>query len=341
MRVNKGEFLQVLESVQPGLTTRDVLEQSACFAFKDGHVYTFNDEVSCRRESPIKIEGAVQALPLLAVLRKMPEEEIDLEIEDGEFLVKGKRKKRVAGIQMQSEVKLAYDKVDMPEEWKKLPEDFSDAIWTAQQCVGKDESQYENTCVHLTRKFIEACDCLQAIRYKIKTPIEVPILVRGASIRHIHALGMTEMAETEQWIHFQNPSGLIVSCRRDVQDYESLDSILSQENAHPITLPKGLAEASDRAEIFSSENVDENEVVVELRPGKLRVMGQGVSGWYKEVKTIKYDGDPVEFLISPKLLIEITKQHNDCTISADKLRVDTGKFVYVAALGKIEENGKE
>jgi hypothetical protein len=60
----------VLKAVEPGLSQRDVVEQSSCFVFKNGYVYTYNTEVFCRHPYRVNFEGAVSR-DLLA----SPEEE--------------------------------------------------------------------------------------------------------------------------------------------------------------------------------------------------------------------------------------------------------------------------
>lgn len=335
IRVNRADLLQRLETVQAGLSPKDIVEQSSSFVFLDGHVVTYNDETACRTASPLgkKFKGAVAAAPLLAILRKLPEDEVELEAADGELVVSGKRRK--AGIRMDAEIHLPVDKVDYPEEWKPLHEDFTDAVSLVQECATKDESQFTLTCVHVHPKWVEACDNYQMTRFKLKTGVSGPTLVKRESIKHIIDLGMTELGETENWIHFRNPNGLTVSCRRYMEEYPDLVPFLSGEGGHPATLPKGLVEAAENAEIFSSENVDDNKVTIELKPGKLHISGQGVSGWYSEVKKLAYDGERMEFTISPSLLKEITKRHNDCEINGSTLKVDGGKFIYVTCLGKV------
>jgi hypothetical protein len=67
-QVNREVLLQQLESVQAGLSSREIIEQSSCFVFKDGNVVTFNDEVSCSRPCELgSFTGAVQAAPLLSI----------------------------------------------------------------------------------------------------------------------------------------------------------------------------------------------------------------------------------------------------------------------------------
>jgi DNA polymerase III sliding clamp (beta) subunit (PCNA family) len=311
-RINREEFLRNLESVEPGLSPREILEQSSCFIFQKGWIKTFNDEVACKIKSPLKLEGAVQAAPLLAILRKLEEEEIEVSAADGEIVVKGK--KRSAGIRMEADIQLPVENVENPGEWNKLHSDFADAVELVSQCAGRDESTFVLTCIHLHPKWIEACNDVQSTRYRIPTGVKEAILIRSKSLQHITPLGMTEFSETDTWIHFRNPSGLVLSCRRMVEAYPSLKKLFQMEGT-PFVLPKRLAEAAENAAIFSAENPDDDEVTVTLKSGKLRVEGRGASGWYRETKKVKYDGEPLAFMAPPKLLVELTKRYNDCFIS--------------------------
>lgn len=336
MKINRESLLGQLEAVQPGLApaAKETVDQSSCFVFKDKRVLTYNDEIACSIAADLELEGAVKAAPLLALLRKMTEDDVEIEATDGELLVGGRKRK--AGITLEKEILLPLDAVDLPEKWRKLPEDFLDAVSIVQQCAGRDESQFSLTCLNIAPEWIEACDNFQLTRYDIATGAKASVLIRQSSIKHVVGLGVTRMSETESWVHFKNRTGLVISCRRYVEDYPDLAAFLAVKGKKT-KLPKGLAEATEKAEIFSSENVENNQVSVTLKSGKLHLRGQGVSGWYSETKNINYDGEPLSFMIAPKLLAEITKRHNECEITQDRLKVDGGNFSYVTVLGKVEE----
>ena len=114
MKVNREQLLNQLEAVLPGLSTRELIEQSSCFVFKDGKVLTFNDEIACVQTCKIGIEGAVPAMPIVNLLRKMVEEEITiLPVNDGKGLrIKGKRKQ--ATIPMEAEIQLPIEAWEKP-----------------------------------------------------------------------------------------------------------------------------------------------------------------------------------------------------------------------------------
>lgn len=337
MRVNREDLLNELESVRPGLSPKEIIEQSSCFVFSEGTVMTYNDEVACTRKCSLDVEGAVQADPLIAMLQKFPNDEIDISVGDGELTLKAGR--RSSGIRMEQQILLPIDTVEKPRTWKPLDPEFAEAIDIVSRCASTDQSQFSLTCVHVNPNFVEACDNYQLSRFPITNPVEQPCLVRVESIKHIIDMGMTKFSETDAWIHFRNKSRLRISCRRSLETYPNFNKFLKVTGT-PTTLPKGLGQATDMAEVFSSENADNNQVLVELSPekgGRLRVHGEGVSGWYKEAKKLKYTGKPLKFRIDPKLLIEITERHNDCEISSKHLIVNGGRFKYCTCLGKADE----
>lgn len=340
MKINREVFLKALEAVSPGLSAREVIEQSSCFVFKGGNIYTFNDEVLCTIKSPIEnITCAVPAKQMLDLLGKIKEDEVEVELKDDkdgqQFMIKGNQKR--AGVRIETNVLLPVENVDVPDSWNKLHDDFCEAIGTVKSCASSDEQQFLLTCVHIHPEFVEACDRLQIARYPVKTGVEKSTLVRAESIGKILSGGVIEMAETKNWIHFRNAVGLIISCRRFMDDYRSLDAFLSSKETTKVTLPGGLDEIVSRAEVFSGENSIGNYVIVELRGDVIDFKGEGASGWYQERKKISYEGTPIKFCVAPKLLVAVSKKSNDCHIGTGRLLIDTGKFVYVTCTSDPDE----
>jgi hypothetical protein len=216
LNINRADLLQRLESVQPGLSNTDILEQSSSFVFRKSKVVTFNGEIVCKAHSglPLQVEGAVTAGQLLNLFRSLPEEIVQVRFTGKEMVILGKG--RGAKVRMDAELSLPTKNVEWPKpgDWKELSPKFNEAITIVQECAGKDQSQFAMTCVHLTPKYVEACDNFQLTRYRVKTPLSKNILVRKDSIKHIPMLSMTEIAETYDWVHFRNPGGVQVGIKR-------------------------------------------------------------------------------------------------------------------------------
>ncbi len=276
------------------------------------------------------VVGAVPSGPLLSLLSKLSEDDLDIDITEQEFLVKGKGRR--ASIRMEVEIAQSMSSVDMPEEWTDLHPDFAEAVDITQACASREDSSFVRTCIHVATDRLESCDNAQMAYYPIDTGLEESCLIRRTALVPMIGLGMTEIGVTRAWMHFRNPDGLVMSCRKWVEDFEDLSEVLVVENGEPATLPPGLADAVGKAEIFSAESIDSNQVRIELRKNKLKIRGEGAAGWYEERKDIQYDGQPLVFQISPKLLIEITNRTNECVVAPGRLKIDAGKFTYIVCL---------
>lgn len=333
MMVNREKLLAAFEAVSPGLSARELIEQSSCFVFQNGKLATFNDEIACSIESPIKdVVGAVVAKPLVELLSKLSEEELDITVSEGKFKVKGKGRR--AEVVMDTEVSLPVGSVETPTTWVKLEADFLEGLSIVQAVAATTkDANFNLTCIHIHPDWLEACDNFQAARYPVKTGVGKSCLVRQTAVKNVPSLGMVEMAEGDSWLHFRNAAGLVMSCRRWQEAYEDLGPIFDCDGS-PATLPGGLAEAVDKAKIFSSENTENDQVFVKMKDGKLLIRGEGSSGKFEEQKSVKFDGD-ISFLIAPKLLVEITKRTNDCIVGQGRLKIETGRFSYVSCLGAV------
>lgn len=330
--VNREELLNELESVQSGLSPKEIIEQSSCYVFEDGFVMTYNDEVACSRECCLKITGAIPAKEFTSILHKLKEDTIKVEEKENEIIIHGKRRR--VGIVKEAEVLLPIKSIDRPEKWKKLDPEFSDAIKLVKKCVSKNEDQFALTCIHITPDHIESCDNFQIARFAVPTKIKKPLLVKQSGLSQVAVLDMTKFSITDSWIHFKNPTELVISCRIYLEDFPELDDILELDGSS-VTLPKGLGDAADKASVFASDSLDDSQVLINLKTNKLMIKGSGASGWFKENKSIKYSGPDIKFLIAPDLLIEITKNYNDCLITDSRLMVDGGKFKYATCLGAV------
>jgi hypothetical protein len=331
--IERKELLSQLDIISPGLAPRDIVEQSSCVVFKDGYVMTFNDEIACRMKTDLKLEGAIQASTLIETLRKMTEETIQVEVLDNEIIIHGKRRK--IGIGRESTILLPIDTLDTPDGWDDLPEQFSDAVDMVLPCCGRDEQKFNLTCIHLFRKGVDASDNYQYGHYRMKMPLEEDALIRSSSMKHVVPMGVTEIALTQSWVHFRNSRGLVISCRRWSDEWQDYSAFITQEGV-AAKFPKALGKAAELAAGISSQNVDNNQVTVSIRRGKLKLRAEGTGCWSEEFKKVEYDGPDVRFQIDPGLLQRICNDHNNLEINERVIIVRSNRYTYVTCLGEVE-----
>lgn len=330
MKTDRKKLLACLEAVAPGIVDKAVVAQSDCVVFTDEWLCTFNDEVCCHVANPVPgLAGAVRADKSLALMRKLTEDVVDLEVAEGHLIVKGKGRK--SGIRMEEDVILPVESVGVPENWSPLHEDFSEGVGIVQHCAGRDESRFVLTCIHIHPEWVVAADGNQVCRYPMKTGFEKEFLVRRDSLRHVVGMKATEFCETDEWVHFRNESGAILSCRRIMEQYPEAASGVFKIDGEPVVLPEGLGEAVVKAGIFTGDEFVDF-VTVGLEKDRLRLEGRGSSGWYREMLPVEYSGEPVKFQVVPSLLLEIVKRSRECEISARMLKVTTDNFIFACGL---------
>lgn len=332
MKVSREALLSTLDLVSPGIAAREVFDQCDCYAFtKEGNVVTFNDEVACIQKSPIKIKGAIHGNTLRSILQKMDEETVDIEVDKQNLSIIGNRKRM--SIRMERKILLPLKHLDVPKKWNPLPENFGDAVQFVKDCAGKDESKPALTCIHVTSTLVEAFDNEQYACFmtKIKS-LKRGVLIRAMALSHVSDLAVTEYSLTNAWMHFRNPSGLIFSCRRINKKYENCGK-LRQIKGTRIKLKNNLEKAAERAEVFSINGPDDNQILVEINNKGVTVSGSGAHGEYRETHKMPYKGKPLQFMIAPSMLTKLLKQQQyDCEIIPTALKVEGTASIYITSL---------
>jgi len=179
--MNKTNLQTALEIVKPGLAGKEMIEQSTSFAFMEGRVVTYNDEISISHPiEGLKINGAVQAEELYELLSKLKKDEIEITTKGNEIILKSGRTK--AGLTLQQEIKLPLEEIGELGKWKPLPEDFLKHIKFAMAACSRDMSRPVLTCVHVSKDgIIEGSDSFRIARCQLKTEMPVKTFLLPAS----------------------------------------------------------------------------------------------------------------------------------------------------------------
>lgn len=341
MKVQVASVVDSLKKVQPGLSTKELIEQSDSFLFRKGRVFTFDGEVSVSTKSPFvdEFEGGVKAEPLLQLFDRLKDEEVEVGQEEGSLVIVGKKSK--AGLPIESEVKLQTPKP--PKEWEKMDgPDFVEAVKLAEPAASDNFSRPILTCLHMTPKFIEACDnfrMTRALRSKHGTSElcfsaeSARTLIRGFEPT---ALGLGGQKE-EPWVHFRCKGDVLFSCRRVTGNYPDLTAKLMKVDGETLTLkPKATKAALHRAQVFSATEFAQDESVsVRMKEGVLQIRSKGPRGWFKE--TVKAKGPDCFFHINPNFFIHALDLGCELIVAEDRVKLQGKSFTHVVCLEEVSE----
>jgi len=335
--MKKQDLLTALETVKPGLASKEMIEQSTSFAFMGGRVVTYNDEISLSYPTDLQIEGAIQAEELYKLLNRLKEDEIEVEIKGNELRLESGNTK--AGLTLQEEIKLPLEEIGETGKWKTLPEDFLKHVKRAVLSCTNDMSRPVLTCVHITKEgIIEGSDSHQITRCQLEKemPVKTFLLPVSATVEVIR-LRPIKVAEGDGWIHFQTDEGTILSCRVFEDTFPDTAPFMEVEGVE-IILPKAIDEILDRAAVFAKRDhfLDES-VVLTLKDKRVLVESKSGVGWFKESARMRYSDSPISFTITPYLLKDILKETSTCVICKDRLKFEGEGWEHITTLKEMVE----
>ncbi len=338
MKINKKQLLEALEIVKPALANKETdISQATSFAFLDGHVVTYNDEISLSHPlSNAPVTGAVKAEELYQLLSKTKKDEIDVDVQENEIQFRSGRGK--AGLTLQAEVTMPLENVKERSDWVELPENIHNDFLFATQTCSKEMSRPVLTCIHINPEgYIESSDGYSISRIKRKVNVDAPILIPASSAREAAKIKPVNIALGDGWVHFQAATGTVLSCRVFEDQFPPIDNFMKVEGMN-LTLPKTTADVLDMAAVFAKrDHFLEEAVKVKLSRKRISFKSESDSGWYEEEINIKYDGGTMEFAITPYLLKRIISSTRDCVLTERNIKFAHDNWEYVAMLQAKDE----
>lgn len=339
MKINKNELQEALEKVKPGLANKELIEQSTSFAFMGDRVVTYNDEISISH--PVKgldVVGAVKAQALYAFLSKIKRDEIDIEWEENQVVIKAGKSK--AGLVLEQEVKLPVEEIGDIGKWKKLSPEIQEALKFCYPCCSKDMSRPVLTCVYVSEKSIQASDSFRIVKYNLEKKIPVKgFLIPASAVRELIKYDIKEIAEGKGWYHFRTEDGTVFSTRVFDGEFPEVDKFLEFEGTE-ILFPTAATQALDRAKIFSKGvfNADSLEIVeIEVSEGQIKFSARDESGWFEEIIKTKYKGEKIKFSSGVEFLVNLLGQIPICEYGGDRIKFVGKNWVHVVSVMVGEE----
>jgi len=336
--VTKSTLLGALEKVQPGLSNREVVEQSAHVAFNDGMVVTYNDEISVTHSCPeLKgITGAVVAEKLYAFLKKIRKEEIELEVSGNELLLRSGRSR--AGFTLSEEINMPLDELDMSGKWGPIPEWLMNALSFCKFSCSNDRNipLFQNVHVGVDESgkgFAESCDNYRFTRVQGGDMPFKPFLIPLSALRELEKYEMNEMEVTDTWIHFRSEGGTIFSCRVHEEEYPDISELINTRG-DSLKLPKTLDGVLERAAVFAEGGIDvlEDRVELKLKKNRMVVRSEGPGGWFEEEVNLRHKKEPVSCAVKPQTLRDIVGKIQTCEFTDRLIRFEGENWVHLVVL---------
>lgn len=339
--VTKTELVKALSFVQKGVAIKELIQQSACFVFEKGRVYSYNDEISISHPIDFPYQGAVRAAEFFELINKMPEGEIEFTLmKDGNELRLKSGKSR-AGMLFQSKILLPYNAAEYQGDVVKAPEGLIEAIKFVSVACVRDVTKPKLMCVNVTPNRAEASDAFRIItkEYANSEKGEFPaFMVPAHNLTALfpYANDIAKVVIDSEWAHFITKEDAVFSCRTFSQDkFPEVDKYLIIKGEE-IMLPKVVAECVGRASVFSLAKSKDTlaipKITLHFEKGLLRISSRSSSGWFKEEMEIGYEGEEKTCLIHPEVFQQVTQLSQQCVLGLGSVLFKGNNWQYVVAL---------
>jgi DNA polymerase III sliding clamp (beta) subunit (PCNA family) len=326
--MKRQDLLTSLEIVKPGLSNRENIEQTNSFAFINGFVVTYNDEISISHPvEGLKIEGVVQAKELYDLLRKIKQNEIEIIQSGNEIQINAGRIK--AGLTLCKEIRLPLKEIDRQGEWGSLPENFIKCLKIANYLCSKDSNKPILGGVHVNENgFVEGSDGFRIIRCQLAEKMPIKTFIISSKIANeVIKFDPCNILNGDGWVHFLNKNETTMSCRIFEDEYPDCSKFLKVKGIQ-IPFPKNINEILDRVSIFTKDNL----ISILLENNRIKIYGKSENGWFEEKSRVDYKGETLSFAISPNALKNIITENQTCIYSEKMLKFEGENWQCVVAL---------
>ena len=347
MQVNKKQLQEALGIVKPALSKSEEIEQSTSFAFIEGRVITYDDEISISHPvEGIDFEGAIESDKLYQFLTKIKPGKnqtedtlfIDLQIKDNELIITSG--KATAGLTLQSEIKLPLkEELSSKGKWKQLPSEFIRFISFCIPVTSTDLSKPLYKCLHIRQDgVVESTDGHRIAYCKFPKEGTMPInsfLLPVKAARLLVELKPIYISEGKGWVHFKNEAGTTLSGRIFYGEKFPDTSPFITLTGEGIAFSNSLNSVLDRASVFS-KNDKMNMIEIIVNSGILTIKVTSDLGWFKETAKCAYEGDPLQFTIDPAVLKAILSETQVGEITATKMIFRGDDWLYLTTLQPVK-----
>lgn len=332
--MSRLKVLRKLDSIKAGVERRDTVPQSSMFIFQGGYAYSCNENVICRVQLDLGVEGAISATPLIEILSKYDDDKMSTYVENGVFVMSIGGNSRLR-MNIEEEIIAPVETFKFPEKFNKVPRGFPDMIRGVKNCVGKDIEAPLTMMVHVTPKYMESCNLFSLCRADTKLSKVGDFLIKGEALVPVAQINPVGQRATKDWWYFQSDTGAIYGARinRSTEEYPDLDPLLHKEGVD-LNIPKSVKEVCERMDVFCSENEDD-QIDVSVggnTGGNFKMRATGHSGSLFEGYWIKYEGDLKRFRVSSDVLKHIVTNSSKCLISDSAITMTLPNLTYVSAL---------
>ena len=338
MIINREKLIKALVTVQPGLGTKESInEWMLNFIFTGKEIVTYNESVCITYPFETDFICLVKANELYKILIAMTIDSIDIECDENQFKINSKSIS--VGLHQKAIEKNIIDNIHQlsiseVKKWTVLPKDFIQGLSLCVFSTAKNIMEGAISCIHINNNTISSTDNYRISQFIMKDKmIGVNILLSLYSVLTLIKIPIIKYAVNDSWIQFKTEDGVIISIRRVQDTFPNINDFLIVKGIS-VDLPKELQSVLKLVKIIMDDfsNIIEQKIKLVLKTNKLICYGEGSNGWIKQDIPCVYSGEEISFLINPVFLNQILDKITFVVIGENHALFSSNNFKHVMLL---------
>jgi DNA polymerase III sliding clamp (beta) subunit (PCNA family) len=300
MNIIKSDLVSAMKEALPGVEAGNtILEGADTFIFKDGFIYSYNDNISVAvpyntsssKDEPIYLQGAVKAKEFFDLINRIKTDNIKIISKDNKWIIKNESMRAELSL-IESSIMEHISKIQpVKPKWIKLPEKFFDAL---KVCIFTSNKS-SLSGIYCSNEMMVSTDEIRINQYILDQPINEAFWITDNAANELLKLNDIEKYFVDKsWVHFLSKSKTMFSCKRLQNDLYPFDKIMKlvEDNTYikgdiKGILPRELISAVSRASTLAMDIESFNSIKLTFTSEHIEVYSERPSGKYTE--TVKWE----------------------------------------------------
>ncbi len=340
MEFNRKELISVLDKVRPGLASKEIIENTNCFAFTGKRVCTYNDDIAVSHPLETDFKAIVEAKTFYSYLNKLKGEKVDISLVESGLEIKEKKTKAIYPVRENNDLDIYKMVIAKAKDHQKLSDKFVEGLKLCIPAVSKDASKPTLTTIHVFKTRMQATDSFRISFYKTTNPIE--FLLPSNAAEALIQYKPVSVSLLPGWVSFIDDNGSEFCSRVLEGEVPDLTKFFKIPKKAEVSFTSSLIEALEKAILFVSDSTSLQkrvELLFTEKSIKLKAESEVLKGAkFMEIvpcKTGLSGEEQFTIRANPEHLINIINKTKVGYVSEDGnclVFKDTG-FLHVMAIG--------
>jgi DNA polymerase III sliding clamp (beta) subunit (PCNA family) len=332
MKVKTQELKEILRGLQPGISQRKFVEQSAHYIFTGDRICSYNDRVSVSYPFVTDFQCSIPSESFYQVVSKLTSKEVQLELVDNQLRVTSSKVKSGFSSLLEGEVFDILSSLIIKGDWIPLPNDFLKGVELCLFSASTDQTQKFLSSICVRNKWVESSDDVRISCYSMEEGVPESFLLPVSSAKGLLGYNLVSYCINNGWVHFRLDSGGIFSSRIIAEEYPETQSFFNVKG-RVVDLPSNLLNVIEIASVLSEGDYElDKQIKLIISESSIVCKGENECGWIEKVIPFSWEGDSISFSINPIFFKQILEKSTRMILSDDRALFKSKSFSHVMAL---------